>query len=342
MTTTSIPTTSKPTFDTCYYHRGCSDGICAAWIVRCEYPNLKFIGIAPNVNINTDKKTGETHDDIAEYTYKNKEVIFVDVCPGKDLLEKMCALAKRIVILDHHKTNRETIESFNTSNSPSNLETVFDMTRAGCQIAWDYIYTVCPNNGGTNLDLNNRWFVDYIADRDLWTWKLKDSKHINSALHGLGYSRNFEGFDKLDCEGSCIIESELLPFAKAIDIQNEQMLKRYVYHSKWCRMNVKGTYYNVWVASSYELRSELGNRLVHRGHRNEDGTETMPDFAVMWTYNFEGHEWWVSLRASQDTDMDVSAIAKQMDPNGGGHPKAAGFTYKSDTTEQIHDFLELL
>ena len=56
----------------------------------------------------------------------------------------------------------------------------------------------------------------------------------------------------------------------------------------------------------------------------------------------EGNEWWISLRASAESNLDVSSIAKQMDPGGGGHPKAAGFTFKSDTNKQIHDFLEII
>jgi oligoribonuclease NrnB/cAMP/cGMP phosphodiesterase (DHH superfamily) len=341
-----IITKMKPHFDTCYYHRGCSDGTCAAWVVRREYPNIQFIGIQPNSNIRINSKTGKLREDIKETTYAGKEVIFVDVCPQDKLLKKMSQLSKRIVILDHHKTNRELIKTFDTQKSVAEMETIFDMSRAGCQLAWDYIYKTC--NSSLFRPYERLWFVDYIADRDLWTWQMNNSKFINNALFELGYSRSFEGFDELYSKEIEVIDTELLPFAKAVDIKNKNTLERCVRNAKWCRMNVNGTFYNVWAVSTYDLLSEVGNYLSTYPHKNGDGTEykveteILPDFVVIWRYNFEGNEWWISLRASAESNHDVSSIAKQMDPGGGGHPKAAGFTFKSDTNKQIHDFLEII
>jgi uncharacterized protein len=342
----TLVTKMKPHFDTCYYHRGCSDGTCAAWVVRRQYPDIRFIGIQPDSNIRISLKTGKLKEDIKEITYAGKEVIFVDVCPQDKLLEKMSRLAKRIVILDHHKTNRDIIENFDTYKSVAEMETIFDMSRAGCQLAWDYIYNTCESS--LFKPYERLWFVDYIADRDLWTWKMENSKFINSALFELGYSRSFDGFDELYSKEIEVIDNELLPFAKAVDIKNKNTLKKCTYNAKWCRMNVNGTFYNVWAVSTYDLLSEVGNHLSTYPHKNNYGTkdkeetETLPDFVVIWRYNFEGNEWWISLRASAESNIDVSSIAKQMDLSGGGHPKAAGFTFKSNTNRQLREFLEII
>ena len=48
----------------------------------------------------------------------------------------------------------------------------------------------------------------------------------------------------------------------------------------------------------------------------------------MYRYKAEWKEWWVSMRGNKDKGIDLVPIAKKY--GGGGHPLAAGFTFKGD------------
>ena len=49
------------------------------------------------------------------------------------------------------------------------------------------------------------------------------------------------------------------------------------------------------------------------------------DFAAVYWFDYKNNQWLVSLRAKKDSSFDLSEITANL-PNGGGHPKAAGFT----------------
>ncbi len=62
--------------------------------------------------------------------------------------------------------------------------------------------------------------------------------------------------------------------------------------------------------------SDVGNILVE---------DKKYDFAAMFRYEILRDEWWLSLRANVESDIDLTEIVKHFG-NGGGHPKASGFT----------------
>lgn len=75
--------------------------------------------------------------DYAKANFKPEDTVFiVDFSGGCDFIQTCCQYAKRVVILDHHKTAVEDLGTL--SPSPPNLESVFDMSRSGVGIARDY------------------------------------------------------------------------------------------------------------------------------------------------------------------------------------------------------------
>ena len=169
-------------FNICFYHNLGSDGICAAWVVKNAVSNSNDLKMVRSQSIFTN----HTCD------CKNADIICVDVIPCKELLLLMLEICNSFTILDHHKTNKKILGTIEHDN----LTTVFDMTRSGCQIAWDYFH-----------ESERPWFLDYIADRYLWAWKLPNSKEINVGLHELGYN-TIDKFDELVINNNTeIIES---------------------------------------------------------------------------------------------------------------------------------------
>lgn len=299
--------------NTCYYHNPCSDGIAAAWTVRLKYPEANFIGIsAGNTKYNIDE-------------YKDKNVMFVDCCPPtKEIITTILNDVKSLIIIDHHITNQEVLAKIKDSK----LTVRYDINLSGCQLTWNYI------NGNSIKP----WFIDYIGDRDLWKWKLPNSKLINLGLYEMEYITSFEGIDSLfekstndwrSMDENWFINKELLPLARIIDNKNKQKIEYASERASHVYFPVNGHFYKIWLCGGVDssLTSELGDTLANKEF--PDGT--MPDFSAIWSYSYNRNEWRISLRS---ISTDVSQIAKKF--WGGGHKMAAGLTFKGLSSLREH------
>lgn len=314
-----------------YYHSPCSDGHAAAWAIKAhlgQLPKYSPDGGAYNI-IWKPNAPGCPNIDFSLFCVPGGEAWFLDLMPSYEILSELCPRVSRVVVLDHHKTNMDVCGRIHPENGwSSNLEIVFDMKRAGCQIAWDWITAQLPESQG--MPLARPWFLEYIADRDLWTWRLPNSKLINSALFGLKLTITPDSLDKLAIvrtleEQEEYITKELMPYALAAEEFNNDLLRAACAKANECVLTIPttGQTYRVWLGNTIgSLRSDLGNQLCNKPFA--DGT--LPDLSASWHYEFPADEWWISLR-SLDTGADVSAICKEF--GGGGHMRAAGFTIRA-------------
>jgi len=295
-------------FDTIVYHYPCSDGVGALWCAN-HYKDINEkipckAGYKPNLKPD------------------NKTIIFVDLCPSFDILLELAKSAKSILILDHHKSALDSYNK-NINNIPENVIYILDMSRSGCQITWDYFFPNCS----TNCTTNRPWFIDYIADRDLWTWKLPDSKAINAELFDGDYIDN-NNLDKMTELITLSTESinEFVKQGNLILRMQKKELDQSSRHAVEATMQVNGIVYNVWLGTcSGSLRSDLGNILANKPL----GSGNLPDFSATWVYEVKSNEWWISLRGN-DTSPDLSVICGYF--GGGGHRMASGMTIKYPTT----------
>ncbi len=290
-------------FDTVVYHSPCNDGVCALWAANYYKDIAEKIpckaGVLPNL------------------LPDNKNILFVDLCPKFDYLIEISKKAKNIVVLDHHKTSLDAYEYFK-DKCPINLHITLDMRRSGCQIAWDYFF---PNQ-------SQPWFLQYVADRDLWTWKLANSKEINQVFFEnnmldsyylnnitnlLSYSN--ENINSLINEGTILLKYQ----KKQLDLASGRALE--------ASMHANGKIYNIWLGTTTIAdRSDLGNVLANKPLKS---TAMLPDFSATWVYEPKINEWWVSLRGNKDSP-DLSVISGVYE--GGGHEKASGFTIRAPST----------
>lgn len=334
MTTTNIPILAI------YYHSPCSDGHAAAWAIKAHLGQLDKYSSSGAYNIQfIPSAPGCPLLDLGLFP-SGSEVWFLDLMPSYDMLRDLCSRCAMVVVLDHHKTNLDICgrihpDDLAAGGWAANLELVFDMKRAGCQIAWDWItgQILRPDNLRDDY-LPRPWFLEYIADRDLWTWRLPNSKLINTALFGLKLTITPDTIaEKLaairtDAEQQKFISEELMPYALAAEEFNNDLLRAACNKATECQLVIPGTnatptVYHVWLGTTIgSLRSDLGNQLCNKPLA--DGQK--PDLAAIWHYEFPADEWWISLR-SLDTGADVSAIAKQF--GGGGHMRAAGFILRA-------------
>jgi oligoribonuclease NrnB/cAMP/cGMP phosphodiesterase (DHH superfamily) len=290
-------------FDVVVYHGPCSDGTGGLWACN-HYKQIKN-HYACKAGINP-----------SEY-FHNLNVIFVDICPKIDYLLELVKTASHVVILDHHKSSHQMIkDNKEILDLISNLYIEFDMKRSGCQIAWDYFFDSIPRP----------FFIDYIGDRDLWTWKLPDSRQINVGLYELDFIDPYD-LTKLDGLLEDIESSKnyLKTVGNIITLSNKRQIQICLLTATESIFTHGLNKYRIWLGGNINpgLRSELGNELCLKKFSDD----TIPDFSATWQFNPQSDEWWISLRGIEGTSPDLSVIAS--DHGGGGHPMASGFTIKA-------------
>lgn len=266
------------------YHSPCLDGFTAAWAAWIKYPEAEFV---PGVY-------GQDPPDVTDRT-----VYMVDFSYKRPVLEDMMEKAKRIVILDHHKSAQADLEGIEYS-SVCPVSVKFDMEKSGARLAWEYFHPM----------VRVPELVQYVEDRDLWRFALKNSREVNAALFSHEYE--FNQWTKLHdqmqiCGGLYVLVGE----GRAIERKHHKDIDELLSKTQHTRL-IGGE--AVRCANlPYTMASDAGH-LMSKGE----------PFAATYYIDHDGYAVF-SLR-SQPEGADVSEIAKGY--GGGGHKHAAGFRVK--------------
>lgn len=146
-----------PSFDVVAYHDHCTDGIMAAAVVD-DLLSLRS---------NPDFVPVQYGRDLPELIRKGgKRILFVDFCPEQEQLARVAEAWEDFFVIDHHKSRDWTAED------PWNKHVFYSAEHSGAYLAW-------------------AWFADhsdpppmvlYVEDRDLWAWKIPQSRALSAAL----------------------------------------------------------------------------------------------------------------------------------------------------------------
>lgn len=288
--------------DLVIYHGGCADGTVAAWVF---WQHAKSI-----TGLKMPKFYAAKHGDppIPLDQVLNKEVVMVDFSYKREIIEKILRQAKRLVILDHHKSNQKELEGLSCA--------IFDMERAGCQLAWDYVYP--PDR---NPPKPRPHFVNVVADRDLWTWKLPGSQAINKVFYLRNLTKTIEDVDKIPPMNLGELAKEG-KFYLDYETQLLDTLSRFTAPYRFPDHKESPTrFYKVLVTEAVYMISELGHKI----------SEGNPDYDFVILYRFDNlkQAWYFSCRAREKSELDLGDILRNY--GGGGHPKAAGFEVQSSS-----------
>lgn len=258
---------------TILYHND-ADGFAAALAAWLRYGNnAHYIEVAYGKPLPTIP-AGTIDLFILDFSYSR------EVC---DLL----ATQYRLVVLDHHETAQAALESAPYA--------IFDMSKAGCELAWEYFYPAA--------ELPE--LLAYVADRDLWAWELPNSKAVNAWIATLP-----KRFSKWAAVALAGIGPEAVMCGEAILASHAHLLEIMAKGAKFIEIAGLPA---VVVNSTQALHSELAEFLGQR----------FPGAAIVAIYHDQPNGTRkYSLRTTR-TDVNVSAIARQY--GGGGHRKAAGF-----------------
>lgn len=301
---------SEVTMNIVLSHAPCSDGFTASWA------SSKFLPAEETQFRDAVYGEGQiTPEEVAGHT-----VYLLDFCYPKDVLLALCDSAKQVILLDHHKSAKENLEGV----VHPKLHVVFDMTRSGCQITWDYFYqslidaaydecheylpsilmqfieklTLRPWKDG---EPNRPPLVDYVADRDLWKFELEDSREISEAIHS--YDQSFETWDLLNAK---IVEYSLIEEGKAILRNTRKQVQSAMELAYERRYQDE----KIMVVNCASNISDVGAELC---------LKTPVKMSAIWFRQPDGR-YKVSLRSTPD--YDCSVVAKTL--GGGGHRASAG------------------
>ena len=213
------------------YHKGCTDGMVAAWCFWSEWgDSMEYYAAS----------YGNQPPDVF-----GRDVYLVDFCYPFATMQALCEVAKSVILLDHHASALEDVAFLKAEN--------FDMShcslkKSGARIAWDYVgwELMRPNLEPPQLLL-------HVQDRDLWKFELEFTKEITLALHS--YEMTFETYNNLMHMPIELLRDEgrILERKNKIDIQ--RLLK-----SSKRNLNIAG--WDVPVVNAPPMyASELGNLL---------------------------------------------------------------------------------
>lgn len=275
------------------YHKGCMDGAGAALAAYlkfgedAEYRAVSYGDPAP------------ISDEVA-----GREVFIVDFSwPRAEILRLHSATIGKLTVLDHHKSAEKEIGDLPYC--------VFDMTKSGAAMAWEYFH--CSGLANPRNDSRLPGLIRYIQDRDLWEWKLRCSKEISSALYARGATEDFRVLKKIhemwdayegdshSLQGTRDVSSwrELRLEGEAILRVEAQMIKRCVSTAEevvlGCPDNPLGTQrgFRGLAVSCPLLQSEVGEALAI-----ESARRGFDPIGVVWHRNGQhGGNYRVSLRS---------------------------------------------
>lgn len=274
----------------CFYHKVDWDGVASAAIVQHSISNVILWPFNYNCEFPLDQIT------------KDDTVYFVDVSiqPYEKIFE-VCARAKKVCIIDHHKT---LIDTANSMHKPENLELFLDLTLSGCELTWKYF----------NPKEEIPKAICLLGQYDSWRDKPEKKKAYdcawNTVLSFQFGMRNYE----LDVEffrKKVLFDSTLVPDI----IERGELILKYQDNQNKIAMN-SSFVFELEGFKCLCLNTGLRNSQVFSSLWNET------DYDMMLAFSYTGSRWSYSVYSTKQ-DIDCGAFAKKF--GGGGHRGAAGF-----------------
>lgn len=299
-TTNELNTTTAVYKTVVIYHGGCPDGLAAAWV----FTNLTAeAGFGPIYYHYTSERDFDKDNRMPDL--RGKQVYIVDYSYPRAILQRISGIARGVVVLDHHETAQKEL-----SKPIPGVLCVFDMSRCGAEISWDYIM----------VGRGRPWWFQHIRDRDLWIWEHPDSYAFGAALMDKGLS--FETLNTINAMN----DQERADF---IQYGRNLVLFQTKEITSLCRSAQLVCFegYPVNTLNCIKYISDVGNQLCKKPECK---------FAFIYRYDMIQHMWYISLRGVAESNINLSLIAKKY--GGGGHPLAAGFTYKGNLNDIISEW----
>lgn len=284
------------------YHGRCPDGWTARLAAEAYFKSQKYIDII--------YYEGNYSDIFDVNLCQDRTVYLVDFSFPPEILLKIKELCSSLIIIDHHVSAHVNImkyvkESLAGDWSKLYDEYIYDIDRSGAGLTWEYFHGKVP------------MLAQYIEDRDIHTFKLKDTASICAYLNSIPYDVDiwlkeinfFESptyLEKITATGAAL---------NALIVQNTQMILRNAYKVNFCG-------HNTYAVNTSILQSHVANYMYENMN---------VEFGIAY-FTLDGENIIVSLRSAKD-GFNCLELAEKF--GGGGHRAACGFMIKLSEMNKI-------
>lgn len=219
----------------------------------------------------------------------NAHVYLIDFCYPKEVMEEIMSKATSVVVLDHHAGIQDVIESV--------PEHVFDNNHSGGVIAWNYFHPHTPLP----------YLFTLIEKGDLHQRTTDEEEAILSYVYTLPF--DFEAWEEL------VQKLASNDTRHAIKEKGTYYREHFVYLTKHIAETTERVMFEGYecalVSAPRIFATDLGDMLIREG----------ASFALIASARVDGIR--ISMRAGNNTELDVAAIAQKY--GGNGHRGAAAF-----------------
>lgn len=260
------------------YHASCQDGAAAALAAYLRFgEEAHYIpahyGDAPP----TDE------------LLRGRPLYLLDFCYDRPEIERLVRLCD-LRVLDHHRTHAEAFSGF---DGPLH----FDMDQSGATLAYRHFF---PDREVPEL-------FRYVEDRDLWRFRMPDSKAVTTALRAEGGHIDFRRFLPVLEAWDDRHRERLASEGRALMKLQDQFIESMVERAE--RVVLDGV--DALATNSSVLYSEVAEALWMK----------LPPMGIAYFWDGARGAYHVSLRSGDG--FRVSDIALRH--GGGGHDRAAAF-----------------
>ena len=311
----------------CFYHSPCNDGAGSA--IALEY-RLKRAGVITSehdLRLCPLNYTTEWDEPLAEGYVENEiapdhpvdEIYMVDITFSRvkfeqiiDHLRKTDRLAvdrPRMICIDHHKSALDREDELKQFCDETYIRMGSGLS--GATLVWHYF------NERFNESLAVPTLLQYIADQDIWEWKLECSREINAALNVLeGHADHIRDELELSMKDEAAWRALRLTEGHAI----VEMVDSQVSKTAWQAVDLQAGRVTLRVLNSAAFSSELGNQLCNDAESRPNAIAIVYSILADWSVR-------CSVRSISGGAVNAREFAERF--GGGGHDNAAGCRFKS-------------
>ena len=263
------------------FHRNCLDGRASAAVIkRAE----KGKGIYQPLQYGNKLR----------HSVLGRRVYILDFALDEDEMRRIKNEASEVRWYDHHQTNLTMQERLGWGT--------LDTTECGASLTWKMEY---PDEPLPEV-------LQYVKDKDLWTWELPNSREITAGLFATYSDRNFTGLLDADLER---MRRKGIPILRALDERVSKTVGHGVtVEEPYGLRGVKALVINAQI--DHNDVGALANKPVSEGGKGMD-------MAIMFFLRSDGR--WVHVLRSPTVDCGRIATNR----GGGGHPAAASYVADS-------------
>jgi hypothetical protein len=303
-------------FHVVLYHAGCADGIGAAWAFHKSHdkyvePDTVALYIPVSYNDRDDIVS-----ELAEMLPPESVTLHIlDFSFLPEQFDFLSSIAKQVVYLDHHAGAEEDVAhaKYICENGLIPHTVKFDNDHSGCYLAWEHYHR----------KQSMMYLILHIEDRDLWRFKLENTKPVMAAVHS--YPMTLHAWDHLPDISTLATEG------KAILRAQDKQVQQLITDGSVVFSDFHG-HITASINCPYFLVSEACHALLEKYDHI--------DIAVGWQSGAVGGLLG-ALKYSFRARKGGVYLPKLLAPyGGGGHQAAAGVTFKypENATEFLRAF----